>query len=320
VVNKIFIFLLPLIFVSCLNKQDKKVITLNIYAHSSFIGVYGPGPKIKSLFEKNYPDIEINFNKIKNSSLIVTQVNDDYSFKKNIDIVIGFDQILLNEINIEAWEDLTTIKTNYLSQLESFKKDRFIIYDWAPLGFLSRDSSVKNIKDLTTKDHKYTFPNPKTSSPGLHLFVSLEKNRKLLTNIKSNVYKSPSSWSQSYGLFSDKTVDTTFTYLTSKLYHLWNQKINDLNIVKMDKYSIQVEYAGLYKKSNYKKQARIFLEFLLSNQVQEILMKKNFMIPSQKSASIPNEVKKIIEFPTLNFNSYKNWTYKKVIKTWKSIN
>ena len=67
--------------------------TLIIYTYDSFAAEWGPGPSIKSAFEKNC-DCTIEFIATSNAATLLTKIQLEGT-QSNADIVLGFDQNFL---------------------------------------------------------------------------------------------------------------------------------------------------------------------------------------------------------------------------------
>jgi thiamine transport system substrate-binding protein len=91
------------------------------------------------------------------------------------------------------------------------------------------------------------------------------------------------SWSTSYGLFTKKQTKLAFSYLTSPIYHEQEEKNSNYVALKFkEPHPIQFEFVGIPEICKNCELAEQFVNMMLSNQGQKIIMEKNYMFPVMK--------------------------------------
>lgn len=265
---------------------------LRVFSYSSFAKSWSAGPEIIKAFEKKC-SCHVELNDVGDSALLMQKVKMELN---PIDLVIGLDQENLstdlvgrNWIEIKK-SDITVTANSNIGDL--FINYGFVAFDWSPLAFMVRKlkkPTPTSWDDLLQPIYtgSITIPDPRTSNIGWQFLrwivveKGLEDGFSFLQKFKSQILSSPSSWSSSYGLFQSGRADLSFTYLTSLLYHWESNKSNDEYEVAQFKsgHPRQVEYIGIPQKTQNKKLAIEFINFILESQQQTTLAKKNFMLP-----------------------------------------
>ena len=89
------------------------------------------------------------------------------------------------------------------------------------------------------------------------------------------------SWSSAYGMFTQGKANLVFSYFTSAVYHWTKEKDFTYQPLLLEnvKYPVQVEYAAVPERCKHCTLANDFVNFLLSEPSQKIIMNKNIMLP-----------------------------------------
>lgn len=305
-------FLLIFSFFNKQNKLEQVKSTVRIFGYSSFISKFGPGPELKEIFEKTC-DCQVDFIEGADSAILLQRIKLEGN-TLGADLVIGFDQFDLQKALSEVkWRKLD------FSQLEidgvvkpALNNSYFVPYDWGVMAFVGRkDDSVmppKTLMDLLKPQYKKKFAlqDPRTSSPGMQ-FVSWvkksfndEEYKKYLEQIMDQAHSFSPSWTTSYGLFIKKQVHFVFSYITSPLYHLLVEKnSNYFAIPFAEKHPIQFEFAGIPADCRQCDKAEQFINLMLSDEGQKIIMNKNFMFPILESVRKGTPFDNILDFKNL---------------------
>lgn len=311
------------------SNEDKKI---HIYASASFMAKWGPGPALKELFEKqNISKIEF----IEASDMALTMQKINFEGDSSIvDVVLGIDQFdisrLVNKIKWREIERNNSIKfVNNLNQVTAEKT--FLPYDWSPMSFVVRKDIKTNINSLDglLSDElkaKISLQDPRTSSPGLQFLAwvfETKTNEEAIKYIKAIVKQAHSfspSWSASYGLFKNRQTDVVFSYVTSPVYHLIEEKDDQfLSIETSEALPTQIEFAGIPLSCKNCEAAEIFVNFLLSPEAQKIIMTKNYMLPVIEHAKEATVFDAIKVYKTLPIKFYDQSHLEKWINTWSEI-
>ncbi len=311
------------------NFDDKKI---HVYASSSFVAKWGPGPKLKELFEKQ-TIFKVEF--VETSDMTMTLQKISFENESSLaDVVLGLDQFDISRTAGKIkWNDIErsgNIKfVNNVLQVANEKT--FVPYDFAPLTFIARKnfkSSVGSLKDLLRPElkGKIALQDPRTSSPGLQFLVWVFETRnsedaaKFLKALMKQAHSFSPSWSASYGLFKNNQTDLVFSYVTSPVYHLVEEKdAQYVSIETTEPLPVQVEFAGVPSTCKNCEAAEMFVNFMLSTEAQKIIMSKNYMLPVIDRVKEATPFDAIKVYKTLPVKFYDQSKIEKWINTWAEI-
>lgn len=311
------------------NIEDKKIY---VYASSSFIAKWGPGPALKELFEKqSLFKVELVESADVNMTLQKISYEGDAS---QVDVVIGLDQFDVARFAGKIkWREIERSgNLNFVSDVRAVSNEKsFIPYDWAPLSFVMRKSKFFNISkmdDLLQEPlrGKIALEDPRTSSPGLQFLVWVFENKSpeegvaFLKSLQKQVQSYSPSWSSAYGLFKNEQADMVFSYVTSPVYHLVEEKDDGFTSVEtVEPLPSQVEFVGMPATCKNCEAAELFVNFLLSPEAQKIIMNHNYMFPviEKVKEATPFDALKI--YRTLPVKFYEQNKIEKWLNTWSEI-
>ena len=306
--------------------------TLKVYASSSFVSKWGPGQDLAQLFEKQQ-GIKVDF--IESSDVAMTLQKISFEAKNAIaDVVIGLDQFdLARTANKIKWLDISSEKiSEYAPEIKEISTEKkFLAYDWAPMAFVARDAlstSIESLDDLLKAEFKgkIALQDPRTSSPGLQFLIWVfetkgsAEGKEFLKKLNSQVHSYSAGWSTAYGLFKNKQADLVFSYVTSPIYHVIEDKNSDyLSLEFKESHPLQIEFAGVPESCQNCDLAIKFVQFLQSDESQKIIMTKNYMLPvisSMKASTAFDSVKvyKTTPFKVYDKNQLDDW-----IQIWSEI-
>ncbi len=324
-------FVLIFSFFNKQNKSDQIKPTLRVFGYSSFISKYGPGTELKELFEKSC-DCHVDYIEGADSGILLQRIKLEGS-TLGADLVIGFDQFDLQKALSEIkWRKLD------FSQLEldqiikpALNNSYFVPFDWGIMAFVGRKDDPlippRSLTDLLKPQYKRKFAlqDPRTSSPGMQFLAwikkafSDEEYKKYIEQIIDQAHSFSPTWSVSYGLFVKKQVNYVLSYTTSPLYHLISEKnSNYFAIPFSEKHPVQFEFSGIPADCRNCEKAEEFINLMLSEEGQKIIMNKNYMYPVLKSvrAGTPFEplmaLEKLIPFEIPSASDiedlFQNWS------------
>jgi len=323
VTMKQFIVFLGVIFsgliIAYLNTEQTKSSpdnnTIKVYAYSSFVSKWGPGPTLAELFEKNYG---IKVDLIESADVSMTLQKIAFEGKNSIvDVVVGLDQFdIARSSGRINWREISSERASeYPPELSELTKEtKFIAYDWAPMAFVTRQelaTTVNSLDDLLKPElkGKIALQDPRTSSPGLQFLVwvfeskGLEEGKAFLKSLNQQVHSYSAGWSAAYGIFKNKQADLVFSYVTSPIYHIVEEK--DLSFISLEMkedHLVQIEFAGIPETCQNCDSAAKFVQFLQTDEAQKVLMTKNYMLP------MIGKIKESTAFDTVKI--YKSRAYK----------
>lgn len=304
---------------------------LRIYTYSSFATTWGPGPLLKEAFEQECHCV-VKWLTSSDSRTLIQKIE----LQKNsepADLILGLDifdtvaatarlKIKPSSIpskNSIAWSEVI---------LKNGFKDSWVPFDWGILTFNTHKNeslfdNVKTIDDLLDPKFKSTLAieDPRTSSPGLLFLFWLftlkgeEKAIQYLQKLAPNIHSYGSSWSTSYGLFTEGQAKAVFSYTTSPIYHLIEEKNDNFKALNFDEpLPLHIEYGGILSSCVQCELADQFLIFLLSPKAQKILMTKNYMYPVIEGLEVNTPFANSKNFKTILVQTNDKW-----LELWKSL-
>ncbi len=311
---------LPLLFFLKPGESKK---TLRVMTYSSFVNVFGPGPRIKKEFEKICA-CQIKWIKAPDSALFAQRL----SLRKDgfkTDVVLGLDQMSLKTVENLPWEKVKAPPpAHFIFPARRFLSGKFIPYNWSPMSFISRKKTgVLSLEALLLPEfqRKISLPSPRTSTVGLQYYYWIwrtleEKTDSFLSAFKNQLYGFPDSWSTSYALFQRGHVNLSFSYLSSLIYHR-RQKQKDFYFVSFKEgHPFQVELAGLSGFCSQCVLGKKFIRFLLKPKIQNLLKETNYMFPVIKEKNfMPGDKPDTLK----QAPGFKNDFYKNIISELKFI-
>lgn len=335
----LYIFILGLAFVIFHIDHGPTIKTvnkslLNIYAYSSFASAWGAGPKLKEMFEAECR-CSVELTDAGDSGIILQKLRYELG---NVDLILGMDQMTIGEaLKTLEWHvpsDTLLKDIKWDPIFEGEREKELIPFDWSPLTFVYKKGGVqppKSLDDLLDKrfEKKITLQDPRTSNLGFQLLYWLISDRgeagayKFFHNLRHNIFSMSPSWTTSYGLFQQGQASVTFSYLTSLIYHWQDKKSTDqIEAASFEGgHPYQVEYVGIPKSASNKELAEKFIEFLLSEKAQEVILSHNFMLPvikmqisSETQERLPKLKSKTLNYKTLSSEKKKLW-----LGLWKEV-
>lgn len=311
------------------NIEDKKI---HVYASSSFIAKWGPGPELKDLFEKQNI-FKVEFIEVSDMAMAIQKIS--FEGEASVaDVVLGIDQFDVTRVaNKIKWRDIErNSDIEFVANIEPAAKEKtFLPYNWAPMTFVTRKSlktDVNSLKDLLNPElkSKIALQDPRTSSPGLQFLAWVFESKsgdeaiKFLKAMSQQAHSYSPSWSAAYGLFKNNQSDLVFSYVTSPVYHLVEEKDdNFLSIETTEPLPVQVEFAGIPQSCKNCEAAEMFINFMLSPEAQKIIMQKNYMLPVIAHVKEASAFDAIKVYKTLPIKFHEQSKLEKWINTWAEI-
>lgn len=278
-------------------KQQKGVETdirpvVRVLGYTSFVGQWGPGPGLKEGFEKDC-NCRIEYFDAADSGLLLQKLQGDID-SAGSDLVIGFDQYDLEKAEkAVSWKRVTLPNLDWEELLTPYRTNSFFIpFDYGLLAFNFKKSETqilpKSLDDLLNPNYarKISLEDPRTSSPGLQFLFWLVQLKgedgafKYLAKLGENIHSISPSWSTAYGLFQKGQAKTVFSYVTSPIYHLVEEKNSDFVAAEFTEgHPMQVEFMGVPSSCKSCDLGEKFLRYIVSVEGQKIVMSKNYMLP-----------------------------------------
>ena len=333
------IYLFSIFFVLVISFFNRKTVvedsrkTLRVYGYSAFTSKFGPGYDLKVNFEK-ICGCKVEYVDAADSGVLLQRIKLEGA-TLGADLVIGLDQYDLQKALSEIkWRKLD------FSQLEideiikpALANSYFVPFDWGVIAFVGRKEdplpAPKSLKDLIKPiyKNKIALIDPRTSSPGMQFLswiydsMDPEEGKTYLSQMMTQAHSFSPSWSSAYGLFSKRQVSYVLSYLTSPLYHQLIENNNSIEAFRFsEKHPIQFEFAGIPLDCKECALAEEYINLMLSDEGQKIIMNKNFMFPVVKSAMNNSPFEPLSQFNHLSqFKIQSVSDVDFLLKSWSSI-
>ena len=302
------------VFCSCKNENPSRKKELVVYTYDSFSGEWGPGPELARLFEEKtgisvvYSDCEDG---VQILSKAILEKNEPYA-----DVLIGIDNNLLERAKesgvIEAYKpsNAAVLKPG----LEEALGGEWLLtpYDYSPFAIIY--NSLSDIEPPTcledlTKDiykKKLILMDPRTSTPGLGFdtwvrTVYGDQYDDYMQRLTPSILTTATGWSVGYGMFTEGEAPLVISYTTSPAYHIEYGEGDQFKALEFtDGHVMQVEGIGLVKGAPNKNAAKKFIEFLISEEAQNVLPLTQWMYPSNKEVKLPESYSTLIDPKIIN--------------------
>ncbi|NQZ33651.1 MAG: thiamine ABC transporter substrate binding subunit [Oceanospirillaceae bacterium] len=306
---------------------DNNTTTLNVYTYDSFVSDWGPGPKIKAAFEKTCA-CTLNFIAEEDGVSILNRLKIEGS-KAKADVILGLDHALIREAKKTGLiathqQDLTNLKPSL-----KWSDDSFVPYDFGYFAFIYDSTKiatpVTSLKELVNSDASIIYQDPRTSTVGQGLMFWINA---VYPNDTSAAWKSLAShtvtvtkgWYEGYSMFLKGGSDYVLSYTTSPAYHLIAESESKYKAAAFSEGHIaQVEVAAALNTSKQPKLAQDFLQFLISDQAQQILPVTNWMLPVIKNVKLDAAFATLIAPSAIDMDIEQlSIERKNMIKNWRS--
>lgn len=288
--------LATLLVLSCSKKEEPELV---IATYDSFVSEWGAGPKIAPLFEKA-TGIKISFVSKGDGG----QVLSDLLLEKDnprADLVVGLDNQLapraLNAGILEAYapKGLEAVP----AELRFDATNRLIPFDYGHFALIWDSEKLANppssLEDLTKPEFakKLILMDPRTSTPGLG-FLAWTKAvygsswEDYWRRLRPSVLVMTPGWDTGYGLFTAGEAPLVLSYTTSPAYHKEYENTERYRALEFSEgHPLQIEVAGILKGAKHRKNAELFMDFLISPECQKELPLTQWMYPVIEGLELP---------------------------------
>lgn len=268
--------------------------TLTIYTYDAFAADWGPAPGIEEAFEKSC-DCDVNFIAADSSIGALRKIQLEGEQTK-ADIVLGLDT------NIAEAARATGLFTEHAADTSAltlptgeWKDSTFLPFDFSYFAFVYNKEKVTNpptsFKALaaTPEDFKIVIQDPRSSTPGLGLLLWIQaaygdEANSIWEQLAPKIVTVTKGWSDAYGLFLKDEADMVLSYTTSPAYHEIAEEDTRFDAASFDEgHYLQIEVAAIVGSSKNKELAQEFMQFMLSDTVQDIIPTTNWVYPATKT-------------------------------------
>jgi len=281
--------------------------TLTVYTYESFTSEWGPGPVIKTAFEKEC-DCTLDFVAIDSSAGILNRVQLEGKSSK-ADIVLGLDYNLMALAQDTGLLAESSVDMSAVQLPIEWDSNVFVPFDFGHFAFVYDTKLLEkppaSLDELVNApdDLKIIIQDPRTSTPGLGLLLWVkavygDDAESAWQKLKPKILTVTSGWSEAYfSLFLNGEAPMVLSYDTSPGYHMAIDKTDQYQAAAFDEgHYLQIEVAALLKSSPNQELGNAFLQFLISKEAQSAIPLTNVMYPSiDIGDAMPPEFAKLIK-------------------------
>lgn len=281
---------------------------LTIYTYESFNSKWGPGPTVFKRFEESC-QCQLKIVALGDAGLMLNRVILE---KKNpkADIFLGLnDSQLAKALSADIFLPYRSpLLENVAAAHLLDSENRVTPFDYGYIAFVYDSEKITNppqsLEDLLKEEYqqKIVIEDPRTSSPGLsflHWTISVYGEDGFMDyweKLEPNLLAITSGWSAAYGMFTKGETPIVLSYATSPAYHLEYEDTERYRAaVFREGHYLQVEGAGIVKGTANQELARQFIDFMLSDQFQDVIPLTNWMFPVIQYQSLPESFRIAIQ-------------------------
>lgn len=265
--------------------------TLTIYTYDAFAADWGPAPGIEKAFEETC-DCDVQFVATDSSigTLRKVQLEGDQT---KADIVLGLDTNIAEAARETGLFAPHKADTAALSlPTGDWSDETFLPFDYSYFAFVYNKEKVPNpptsfeALNALPDDFKIVVQDPRSSTPGLGLLLWIQeaygdKAQDVWKAMAPKIVTVTKGWSDAYGLFLKDEADMVLSYTTSPAYHEIAEEDTRFASAPFDEgHYLQIEVAAIVGSSKNKALAEEFMQFMLSDTVQDIIPTTNWVYPA----------------------------------------
>lgn len=267
--------------------------TLTVYTYDSFASEWGPGPAVKTAFEKQC-DCELKFVALEDGVSLLNRLRMEGK-NTQADVALGLDNNLAQAAEQTGLFAPSPVDTAALAVPGGWHNATFVPFDYGYFAFVYDKNKLKNpprsLRELVESDQpwKVVYEDPRTSTPGLGLLLWMQKvfgdqTDRAWQKLAAKTVTVTKGWSEAYGLFLKGEADLVLSYTTSPAYHLIEEKKDHYAAADFSEgHYLQVEVLGRLASSKQPQLAESFMKFMVSPMVQQLIPTTNWMYPAVKT-------------------------------------
>jgi thiamine transport system substrate-binding protein len=294
--------------------------TLTIYTYDSFASEYGPGPGLKTGFEKTC-DCTVNFVATDSSIGALRRVQLEGA-SSPADIVLGLDTSLTGEARATGLFAPHGLSFDNLTLPAPWTDTEFAPVDFGYFAFVYDKRKVANPPTsfealiAEPQNFKVVLEDPRSDTPGLGLVLWIkaaygDRAPEIWQGLKPHIATMARGWSEAYGLFLKGEADMALSYTTSPAYHAVAENDPNYGYAEFTEgFYPQTEVAGILKSSQHQELAKKFLAWLVTPDAQKIIPTTNWMYPvaaigEALPAAFPPVPQKLLTLPEADITAHK---------------
>ena len=262
--------------------------TLTVYAPDYFTSEWGPGPSIESKFEETC-NCDLVFSA---GELLPRLVLEGQNTRA--DIVIGLNTDITKKARELGIFSPHKQDNNRLKLPIDWDDEIFLPFDWSYASFVFDTTKTKppsSFEELLNlpKNIKIVIQDPRSSISGLALILWVKKiygnnAGEYWQKLAPKILTVTKGWSEAYGLFTDGEAAGVLSFTTSPAYHIAVEEdiTKKAAIFKEGHYPF-FELAAKVRSSKNEELASMFMDFILSDEFQNLIPMTNWSYPSAQT-------------------------------------
>ena len=279
---------------------------LVVYTYDSFTSEWGPGPQVKTAFEAKC-DCSLELVGLEDGVSMLNRLKLEGK-NTSADLLLGIDTNLTADARASGLFEAHGVTLQHSSLPQPWRDDLFLPYDYGYFAFVYNkerlDKPPSSLRQLVEDEQGPTIlvQDPRTSTPGLGLLLWVKQvfgddSDQAWASLSKRIVTVSKGWSEAYGLFLKGEADMVLSYTTSPAYHLIAEQDTRFAAARFSEgHYQQIEVAGLVRSSEQKQLAREFLEFMISEDFQNIIPTTNWMYPATLARDkLPAEFDKLVD-------------------------
>ncbi len=295
---------------------------LVVYTYDSILAQGGLGPAIFPLFEKKC-GCRVRAVSLGDGGQLLSRLESDRRQGKVVaDLVLGIDTLTFAQGQgyFQSWGKWKPKSWKWIrSDRQREAAPGFLPLDFGYLAFIADSEVMKRERlSLPTKLSDLLAPqwrrniileDPRTSLPGLGFVLWVDSVmspsafQSYFTGLKTQWLTLAPGWDSAYQLFLKKEAPLVWSYTTSQAYHQEHGEPGRFAVMFDEGQPLWMEGTA-WVNTAHESRVKEFFEFLLSEEVQKLIPRTNWMLPVRKGVKLPvsfqnlPEPKKVIHFST----------------------
>ncbi|MDR1747579.1 MAG: thiamine ABC transporter substrate-binding protein [Spirochaetaceae bacterium] len=271
-----------------------------IYTYDSFVSEWGAGPELARLFEEK-TGYRVTMISTGDGGQIISRAVTEKA-NPRADLVIGIDNTMAaRAVEAGILEPYEPANAGSIIGRELYLDDGWHLtpFDWSYFAIiwdsLSGIPAPESLEDMTKPvyEKKFILMDPRTSIPGLG-FVTWTKavfgdgNRDYWQRLKPSILTMTPGWDTGYGMFTSGEAPLVISYITSPAVHVEYDNTDRFKaLVFPEGHPVTIEGAGILKGAKNPEGAKAFMDFLISEEAQNIIPLTQWMYPVNRSVILP---------------------------------
>jgi len=302
--------------------------TLTVYTYSSFTSEWGPGAQIREAFE-NQCGCELNYVSLDDGVSLLNRLRLEGASTR-ADVVLGLDDALIEEarnLRLVQAHKLDLQALNLKEEL-AWQDTDFLPFDFGYFAFIydaEKTQPVGSLVELLESGASVIYQDPRTSTPGQGLLIWMkvaygDEAPAAWKKLREQTVTVTKGWSEAYSLFLEGEADYVLSYTTSPAYHQIAEETDRYQAAEFSEgHPRQIEVAAISRYSEQPELAQEFLQFLVSEEAQQILPVTNWMLPVVEGIELPEAFDRLIQPEAIGFTPQQIHQQRQTwIREWRS--